>query len=238
MDAEQVTARYRTAKKRQADLACRVGALRSEIASLASRAAQSERSGRDTGPIEIVSARTSSKLQEAEAELAIAANDFRVTHVEMLMTPGPQSHYIDAVSRQRLLAHISQDDNEAAVLGAMEGTLALILALVAYRSAAQNWARSVEAQPELRRFGDELRASASKVETGVFRTACGSVLEVTRAGGTLHTRTGPLGQLPFDYVPGAAFRGGHLMLNEEVQLSREVDAAAPTGYAAARSVIV
>lgn len=239
MDTEQVTARYRAAKKRHADLACRVGALRSEIASLESRASQHKRSGRDIGPIKIVTTRTSSKLQVAEADLSEAANDYRVTHVEMLMTPGPQRHYIDAISRQRLLAQISEDDNEDAVLGAMKSTLALILTLVAYRAAAHEWARQSEVDPEMRHLDAELRAAAATVPTGVFRSAHGSVLEVTHAGGgTLRTLDGTLGQLPFDYIPGATFQGGHLMLNEDVRLARQVDAADPTGYAAARSVMV
>jgi hypothetical protein len=238
MSAEHVTARYRAAKKHQSDKAISVGALRSEAATLKSRIAQYKNAGQDTGALDIIATRTRSRLEEAQADLAAAANEYRVAHIELLMTPGPQKHYLDAISKQRLLAKISQDDNEQAVLQAMQSTITLILALVANRTAAASWAEQTAAEPAPRELSD-LKESADAATTGAFRSARGTVIEVIDlGGGVLGTSRGPLGRVPYDYIPGLPFADGHLMLNGAVQLAKYVDPATPTGYSAAHSIIV
>jgi hypothetical protein len=238
MSAEQVTARYRAAKKHQSDKAIRVGALRSEAATLKSRISQYKIAGRDTEALDIIATRTQGRLEEAQADLAAAANEYRVAHIELLMTPGPQKHYLDAISKQRLLATISQDDNEQAVLQAMQSTITLIFALVAHRTAAARWAEQTAAEPGAR-AQSELKESADAAATGAFRSARGALIEVIDlGGGVLGTSRGPLGRVPYDYIPGLPFADGHLMLNGGVQLAKHVDLATPTGYSAAHSIII
>lgn len=233
LDSEQVTARYRAAKKRQSSEAMRVGALRSEIANLHSRVRQMERGGRDASAILAALDRTEVKLATAVADLAAAANDYRVAHVELLMTPAAQGHYVDAIGKQQLLANLSEDGNEIAVLAAMRNTLALVLALAAQRRAAESTGR--EARTAVL---EEMNAPAASAETGVFRSHEGRVYEIRGDNGTITTSLGPLGPLPYDYTPGMAFGAGHLLLREAVRLGKQVDPGDPTGYAGARSVIL
>lgn len=225
-----VTGSYRNAKKLHADQAVRVGSLRSEIAGLTSRL-QQRNSSKDANTLQSLISRTEGRLERAEADLAAAANDYRVAHVELLMTPGPQRHYIDSIGKQQTLANLSRDSNEIAVLEAMRTTLALILSLAAARADTT----TLEACSSL----EDLKTQAARADTGAYRAPDGSIHEVKSLGaGVVGIDSSPLGQLPYDYSPGMPFASGHLMLNNAIRLGKQVDPGTPTGYSAARSIIL
>jgi hypothetical protein len=239
MSAEHVTARYRAAKKHQSNKAISVGAIRSEAATLQSRLAQYRQGGLETGALDTIATRTQTRLKEAETDLVAAANEYRVAHIELLMTPGPQKHYLDSISKQRLLATISQDDNELAVLHAMQGTISLVFALAAHRAAVASWAAQLDAEPARHQEHAELKESAAAAPIGAYLSSGGAIMEVVDlGGGVLGTSRGTLGHVPYDYIPGLPFGDGHLMLNGGVQLAKHVAPATPTGYAAAHSIIL
>lgn len=239
MTNTDATATYRGAKKTQAVAAIRVGALESEIASLASRKVQLQRTLRDTAQLDLVITRTTDKLATAERDFEEARDAYRVAHLELLMTPGPQRHYVDSISKQRLIARIAQDDNETAILMAMQNTLALVMAMIIQRENAHTWKINAAQDPETGDALTEMESAAAQAGAGIYRSPRGAITEVTRlSDGQIGTPRGPLGPIPYFYVPGAPFANGHLMLNNALRLQRKVDPAEPTGYAAARSIIV
>lgn len=231
-DAALVTAQYRRAKKRQAQAAGTLGALRAEVANLNARARQMESDGRDASQVRAAAVRAETKLDAAAQEMEAAANDYRVAHFELLMTPAAQGHYVTAISKQQLLANLSEDDDEIAALTAMRGTLSLILAI-----AEQRRTQGVTGDAG-HTISEEMLAGAAAAATGVFQTPDGRIHELRNVDGTPWITRGSLGPLPYDYVPGMSFGAGQILLNPAVQLQRHVEAGEPTGYRAACSLIL